>query len=69
MLIRLHGHVEREESRWLSHVENLQQQLDLAINKLNVRNLQRSRQKSQEHGENENKDSGDKCEVEVVTAK
>lgn len=67
MLIRLHGHVQREESRWLFHGENMQQQLDLAIKKLNARNLQRSKQKSQEHSEN--KDSGNKCEVEVVTAK
>jgi len=69
MLIRLHGHVECEELRWSSHVQNLQQQLDVAINKLNARNLQRIRQKSQEHSANENKDSEDKCEVDVVTAK
>jgi len=61
--------VEREDSRWSSYVDNLQQQLDVAINMLSARNLQRNRQRSQNNSENENKDSGDKCEVEVVTAK
>lgn len=28
MLSRLQGHIDREESRWTLHAENLQQQLD-----------------------------------------
>lgn len=37
MLSRLHGHVEREESRWSMHVEDLQQQLDEARRQLDDR--------------------------------
>jgi len=69
MLSRLHRHVEHENSRWLSYAEDLQRQLDKALNTLIARNLQRNRQKSQDNSENENKDSGDKSEVELVTAK
>jgi len=61
--------VEFDNIRWSSYVGNLEQQLNLALNKLTARNLQRNRQKSQNNSENENKDSGDKSKVEVVTAK
>jgi len=57
--------MECEDSRWSSYAANLQQQLDVALSKLNARNLQRS----QDNSENENNDSGDKSEVKVVTAK
>lgn len=50
MLNRLHRHMECEDSRWSSYAENLQQQLDVALSKLNARNLQRS----QDNSENEN---------------
>lgn len=45
MLSRLHGHVEREESRWSMHAANLQQQLDEALHQLDDQN---HRQKNHE---------------------
>lgn len=69
MLSRLHGHVEREESRWSAHAEDLQKQLDEALSQLNTRNLQsRSRQKSQ-NSANEEGDSEDESEVMAAAVK
>lgn len=42
MLSQLHGHVEREESRWLRHTASLQQQLDEARDQLDERILRDS---------------------------
>jgi len=67
MLNRLHGHVEREEARWSSYAEDLQQQLDEALDQINVRNLQSSRQKSQNISGGE-EDSKDESGVVVATS-
>lgn len=42
MLSRLHGHVEREESRWSQHAANLQRQLDEANRQLDNRIVRQS---------------------------
>jgi len=70
MLSRLHGHVEREESRWSAHAEDLQKQLDEALSQLNARNLQsRIRRKSQNNSANEEGDSEDESEVIAAAVK
>lgn len=59
MLSQLHGHVEREESRWSRHSAKLQQQLDEARNQLDERILRDSncssnnRQKTHDDSEDE----------------
>lgn len=69
MLNRLHGHVENEESRWTSYAEDLQQQLDEALDQLNVCNIQKSRQKCQNISEDKKVDSKDESELVVATPK
>lgn len=69
MLNRLHGHVECEEARWSSYTEDLQQQLDEVLGQLNVRNLQKSSQKSQNMSGGEEEDSKDESGVVVATPK
>jgi len=54
---------------WLSYVVNLEQQLELALDKFIDCNLQSSRQNCQENSESENKEAGDKSEVVVLTSK
>lgn len=63
MLSQLHGHVEREESRWSRHSAKLQQQLDEARNQLDERILRDSncgsrnnRQKGHDDSEDEDDD-------------
>lgn len=59
MLSRLHGHVEREESRWSQHASDLQRQLDEAHRQLNDRIVQQNncnnnnRQKNHDDSEDE----------------
>lgn len=63
MLSQLHGHVEREESRWSQHSAKLQQQLDEARNQLlDERSLRDSNFSSnnRQKGHDDSEDEDDK---------
>jgi hypothetical protein len=72
MLSRLHGHVEREESRWSQHASDLQRQLDEAHRQLNDRIIRQSnrrnnnRQKNHDDSEDEDYKEDSKVLTETV---
>lgn len=63
MLSRLHGHVEREESRWSQHATDLQRQLDRALLQLNDRIIQQNNHSNynsqKNHGDSDDEDYED----------